>query len=191
MIKTVVFISKNSFENHLKPTSSMIAISIGAADEGAKPNLKRGFAGAIRLEFDDVYEESLNVAIGFFPDLHPRHEEGVRIFIGDAEVFDFKDAKKILGFLDHYAKKSDEFDLIVHCLAGISRSAAIAQFASDQYGAAIDNSHQNTSAANKRVLRVLCRAFTDESPAIFEPHASLPPGPTQEYAFVCEKRRMA
>lgn len=184
MIKTVVFISRNAFTNHLKPTPSTIAISIGAADEGAKPNLKRGFAGAIRLEFDDVYEESLNVPIGFFPDLHPRHEEGVRIFIGDAEVFDFKDAQKIIGFLDYYATKPGEFDLVVHCLVGVSRSAAVAQFASDTYGAVIDNANPNTSAANKRVLRILRKALTDELPVIFAPRAALPPGKTQEYAGV-------
>ena len=137
MIRTVVFLSKKAFEKHLKPTSSTIAISIGAADEGAPPRLDRGFAGAIRLEFDDVYEESLNLPVGFFPDLHPRHHDGVRIFAGNANVFDFNDAHKINRFIGHYAVKPEPYDLVVHCFAGVSRSAAVALHSSFRYGARI------------------------------------------------------
>lgn len=175
MLKSVVFVSRAAFRDHIKASRTTIAISIGADDEPA-PRLARGFAGAIRLTFDDVYEEKLGLRPGDLPDLHPRHEAGVRIYAcdGKAELCDANDAHRILRFLERYAEKGDGFDVVVHCEAGVSRSAAVAQFAAEHYGIPIANANPDTSEANKRLLRLLAKFSEGGQPTVFDPPRNAP-----------------
>lgn len=86
-------------------------------------------------------EESLGLNVGDLPDLHPRHAVGVRLFWGQAELCDANDARRVLTFLDHHANSAEKLHLVVHCHAGISRSAAVAAIAADRFGIEIDQAN--------------------------------------------------
>lgn len=106
------------------------------------------------------------------PDLRPRHEAGVRLFFDNNELCDANDARKVVRFLSHYAEKEEGYDLVVHCHAG--RSAAVAQFAADRFGAPIVNANPDTSGANRRLLRLLGKVFEGGQLTVFEPPKNPP-----------------
>jgi len=176
VIKSALFVSLQSFKKHCKPNPGAIVISIGLSTDRAPYML--GYAGSLRLGFEDEYEEKLGVRVGEIPDLHPAHQNGARIFYQGNELPDFNDALRVVKFLDRYAAKTECFDLIVHCQAGISRSAAIAQFAADKYGALLVGANPDTSGSNRRLLRLLTKVSDGVPPSIFMPpskHAERPP----------------
>lgn len=181
MLNTVVFVSKSAFKNHVKAARTMIAISIGD-DQDPPPRLNRGFAGVIRLNFVDQYEEAIGCKDGDFPDLHPLHATGRRLFYQGDELCDYNDARKVVRFLNHYSAQDLAFDVVVHCHAGVSRSAAVAQFVADRYGARIDNANPSTSAANKRMLRLLNKVADGVPPVLGEMPKKLVIQRTQTYS---------
>ena len=67
--------------------------------------------------------------------------------------------------------------LVVHCFAGISRSAAVAAFASDRFGVEIDQANPDTSCANARLLRLLGKVDMALLLDIQEVSGSLQPQP--------------
>jgi predicted protein tyrosine phosphatase len=107
-------------------------ISIGE-DDSPKPVFEVEHKRLLRLEFDDIEED-----IG-----------------GAYVVFDFIHATKILRFI---AECNGE-DIVVHCAAGISRSAAVAKFLEDELGYTVVytpfTSGSGLSMYNKEVYRVL------------------------------------
>jgi predicted protein tyrosine phosphatase len=52
--------------------------------------------------------------------------------IKDYKIFDKEQAKQIIKFVDKVA--NDILILVVHCDAGVSRSAAVAKFVAEKYG---------------------------------------------------------
>lgn len=154
MIKSVCFLSKKAAENHLQTTSTMAIISI--TDPGERPaRLPKGIP-VLRMEFIDLYEEALGLPVGVFPDRLP---QPLAVFYDRYEMPDGHHAEHIVGFIDRQARREEFIDLVVHCQAGISRSAAVAQFVADRYGVPIDQANPDTSAANARVLRLLNKAM--------------------------------
>jgi len=101
----------------------------------------------LRLKFDDLYEEIIHEKIGSIPDADP--DGG--IFWHSLRLPDANDAKLIIDFLNGLTCER----LIVHCHAGISRSAAIAQFVADKYDAELVLEYGDTSCLNKRLMRLL------------------------------------
>lgn len=166
MLKTVRFTSRTAFENHLDLHATRVSIAISITDPSAKPaRAPRGLTGLIRLSFEDDYEEGLGVEVGSLPDLHERHGDGVRLFFDDSELCDAGDARKIFRFLQQYATREDEVDLVVHCNAGISRSAAVAQFANSYFGCPIVQENPDTSRANRRLQRLLQAHAAGKTPS--------------------------
>lgn len=179
MIKTAVFISLASFA-YVKRAPGTIVISIG--DVGDKQPCLEGFAGSIRLEFVDLYEEAIGAQVGDLPDLHPQHASGARLFFQKDELPDYNDASKVNHFLAYYAALPESYDLVVHCQAGISRSAAVAQFAADRYNAELIGANPDTSAANRRLLRLFNKVADGVPPSIFMPPDTVVEYRPQEYA---------
>lgn len=103
---TVIFLSKAAFELLPEP---VCAISVGEPGEAYPANLKAcmAFKDVCRLEFDDI-EHDLGPEYTMFDEIH---------------------ADRILGFLDRHKGE----DIVVHCHAGMSRSAAIADFIATYY----------------------------------------------------------
>ncbi len=150
MLKSVCFISRRAVENHLKPTPDIAIISIKDPD-GKPVRLPRGVSST-RLEFHDLYEEALNLPVGAFPDaITPP----LAVFHANFILPDTHHAWQIIRFIRLQAEKPNPIDLIVHCEAGISRSAAVAMFVADRYAVPIDQANPDTSCANKRLLRLL------------------------------------
>lgn len=74
--------------------------------------------------------------------------------------FDCTHARKILDFVKHLG---DE-DILVHCHAGVSRSAAVAKFLCDHLGYTLDVTHpggDDLSCHNTEVYRTLFVIWTD------------------------------
>ena len=70
----------------------------------------------------------------FFPKLHPNWKESLMVNFYDYDTlehsgFDEDLADKICEFVDHVSTIEPKY-IIVHCYAGISRSAAVAKFIS-------------------------------------------------------------
>lgn len=91
------------------PTDNMVLISItqpGDHDADLHPDWKE----VLRLQFDDI--------------------DGSMLPSSNSRSFTPWHAKEVIDFLEAN-KEVDE--LIVHCMAGISRSAAVAKFAAEKY----------------------------------------------------------
>jgi protein-tyrosine phosphatase len=77
---------------------------------------------------------------------------------GEAGAITKQDAEYIVEDLK-FAKNND-IDVVVHCLAGISRSGAVAQFAVDYIGF---TSIDTPRVPNSQVYQMLVEAYTGES----------------------------
>src|SRR6516225_1654715 len=106
VVKQVLFASQAEAEK-LAGLSDWIVISItGPADPPAA--LKEGWGDILRLSFDDI---------DFAQD--------------DMRPISAEDATRLVQFVRKYADTVD--GVLVHCLAGISRSAAVAKFIAEKY----------------------------------------------------------
>lgn len=114
----VIGTSKDWVETYKDPA---VVISIGDPGE-SKPRYAVDHIDVLRLEFDDVDEE-----------------------IGSEYVmFDFQHARKILDYL----KKHEGKPVVVHCNAGISRSAAVVKYMVDKLGYLRSERPSNTVKAD-------------------------------------------
>jgi predicted protein tyrosine phosphatase len=151
--KTVAFVSQQSMENHVKPCLNTAVISITTPGD-KQARLKDGFHQVIRLQFDDLYEELIRDHVGYVPDITPTGP----VLWHNLTMPDITHAQAIVQFLE--GLNCDH--IIVHCHAGISRSAGVAQFIVDHYGAKIDQSNDDTSLLNQRILRLLNKVYSNE-----------------------------
>lgn len=89
--------------------------------------------------------------------------------------FDLSHARKIVAMVRSLHENEATFTLLIHCEAGVSRSGAIAQWASEITEASIDQRCGDTSLANPRMLRLLRKADRTEgcaTPTTGSPQAS-------------------
>lgn len=87
-----------------------LCISISDSS-GIGAKLSSGFFAVLRLKFDDCYEEI---------------DTGSRLL----KPITSEQATEILEFVDKHHQMQKHFKLIVHCNAGVSRSAAVARWTS-------------------------------------------------------------
>lgn len=157
-IETVRFLSQSAAEDS-EPYSNTAMVSItGWSSFGClEVNIKSGFHSLLRLTFDDVCEESLDVPVGSIADLSP---EGALIVSGYL-LPDLHHAQEIVAFIE----EGDFAHLAVHCYAGKSRSAAVAQFVADKYGASLllQNHIVGTQYKNNRLYRLLHKAYLERN----------------------------
>ncbi|MDO9176968.1 MAG: hypothetical protein Q7U16_01390 [Agitococcus sp.] len=143
----------------LKRRSDTVVISVLDVSElAARPKLG-GFGGVLCLQFEDTYEEGKLASPGSWPD-NPTAEEHVTLAQGKGErVPTLDDANRIVGFLREQHAKNQPLKLAVHCYGGISRSAAIAQWAALYFWVPLTVlPHQSLHYANPRVTRLLDKA---------------------------------
>lgn len=161
MINKAMFLSKRMFNDVLEVEPNMILISIVA--QGEFPAiLDRPFADILRLDFHDVSEESLGLTLGSIPDASAIQ----KLSINGQVLPDYNDAVAIIEFLNNYSQDDFNYTLICHCEGGVSRSAAVVKFASLIYKARIAGIDKDTSLANPRLMRLLFKALTKETPFI-------------------------
>lgn len=142
MIKSIEFMSLEKAQAYV-PVHRTVAISI--LSPGMQEARLRGFEDILRLYFTDA------VTAG--------SEETV--------LFDQKFARQIVDFLDGYHKVTSDFDLLIHCHAGVSRSAAVAVWAASEFGLPLTGYF---AMLNPYVLRhlVRCKSPQYEYDGLFE-----------------------
>jgi predicted protein tyrosine phosphatase len=161
MIKTVKFMSQRYLEDIITPRHDIAVISI-TTPGGEPAKISDQFNSVLRLQFDDLYEETLGEVVGAVPDA--AHAGSGYLLWHGLRMPDMWHALAIIDFLNVLTCEH----VIVHCHAGVSRSAAIAQFISDKYGAALNPNFSwcDTSCLNKRVYRLLNKHHAGE-PTIY------------------------
>jgi predicted protein tyrosine phosphatase len=115
---------------------------VSVTDPAMEAPLASGFGGILRLAFHDVDDRSLALL-----EREPR-------LLGEAVTpFSPDQARELVTWTDALAAPGAPGHVVVHCMAGISRSSAIAWFLAHRHGA--DLHWQAHFMPNRRVLRLL------------------------------------
>lgn len=134
MLKHTGFVSRYEAEN-MDPKLNWAIISIYEPDSDAGPaNLKPGWVAVLRLPFHDIE-----------PGWEHRYPE-----YPDLEIFEERHARHIVEFVQEHAASVD--GILVHCKAGVSRSAAVSRWIAETYGLPYNERY---SLYNKHVYREL------------------------------------
>ena len=130
MVKRVTFASRSQAENTFGIADcAVISISepnnfLGLAD------LKEGWYEVLRMEFDDLDPETCSDHSNKFMTIHQ--------------------ARVIAAFVDSVATNVNS--IVVHCKAGVSRSAAVAKWVAERYGLPFDHQY---GSYNRHVYKLL------------------------------------
>ncbi len=118
MISVVSFVDQTTAEDMVpEPDWAMVSItgvSFFTVDNGAE--LHPNWAEVLRLKFDDVLSR--------YDHFYPITED---------------QAGQIITFLDTVQDRVEK--VVVHCLAGVSRSAGVAKFVAERYGLEFDHGY--------------------------------------------------
>lgn len=158
MFKDITFLPVDQMKG-LRPSLDTVVVSVLDRSEAyARPRLG-GFRSVLQLEFEDTYEELKCAAPGSWPD-EPSDEEHARFAQGAGErVPTLTDAARIVEFLHRHHRDATPLTLVAHCFGGVSRSAAIAHWASVRFWVPIRYTKlKTTDHANRRLLRLLDKA---------------------------------
>jgi predicted protein tyrosine phosphatase len=151
MIRSVCFLPQLQAEA-IVGTLSKAIISI-TADRAAPAQLRGDYCDLLRLSVDDAYEEKHAIELGDIPDM-AIDGQPLRVF---GELWpDAALAQRVHHFLERLHNAEREIDLIVHCHAGMSRSAAVAVHVHEHYGVPfLQNNRIDLKRANPRIYRLL------------------------------------
>ncbi len=159
MIEEIAFFSLDEVRR-LKAAPDRAVISVlDRSEDPCRPAFD-GYGRVLRLHFEDTAEEGKLARAGQWPD-EPTPEEHQRFAQGRGErVPALSDALTIVNFLrDCFSDPDVAWHVVIHCYGGISRSAAIAQWASVRYWKPLNaQGRTNTEFANPRLLRLLAIA---------------------------------
>lgn len=126
-----------------KSPSALPCIAISITEPGVPDaNLPSRYKSVLRLAFYDV-----------------RNEDGkeASFLVGPSPEI----AKKIVDFIDEFHLDDKTFNVVVHCHAGVSRSAAIAKFIEDEYEVkATSPAGTDLTCHNKDLYKFLCEAIS-------------------------------
>lgn len=161
MISSVSFLSLDR-ARALNPNHKSLMISILDIEERGSHCLPRlaGYRSVLSLSFEDTYEELKLVQPGGWPD-NPSDVDHDRFAQRRGErVPCLEDAFKIIDFVSAHHRSSEELRLMVHCKAGVSRSADVALWSAGFTDVSLDpldlaRSHR----ANPRLLRLMTKAL--------------------------------
>lgn len=140
----------------LQPSAKAVVVSVtDSSPHAVRPTL-RGYRDVLRLEFLDIAEEHVSAAVGSWP-LEPTPQEHERLSEHRGERLPaLSDAIAIRQFLDAHHAAAEPVEVLIHCHAGASRSAAIAAWVAEHYRIRlIDVAGRGTDEANERLGRLL------------------------------------
>jgi predicted protein tyrosine phosphatase len=156
MFKEVLFVSLDEMRM-VAPSSDTVVISIlDVSEEFGRPSLE-GFRDVLRLQFEDTYEEGNTHYPGPWPDEPSPGQHASYCQAPNERVCTLTDANAVVEFLAKHHGTFDQLTLLVHCQGGISRSAAVASWASVRYWAPMTG-QRTAEYPNMRVLRLLDKA---------------------------------
>lgn len=155
MLTSVEFMSLKAVKS-LPPGASVAIISIRDSASARDLPSFGGFRDVLPLHMLDVCEEHALHAPGAWAN-EPTDEQHLQYCeIPDNFAPSLSHAQAIRAFVDRLHGCADELDLVVHCSAGVSRSAAVALWAAERFGIALrDGAGVGLGAANPRILRLL------------------------------------
>ncbi len=158
MLRQVSFMSLQRMQA-LAASPHAVVISITDSSPHAVRPALHGYRDALRLEFLDIAEEHVSAAIGSWP-LEPTPSEHERLSEHRGERLPaLSDAVAIRQFLDAHHVAKEPIEVLVHCYAGASRSAAIALWAAEHYGIQlVDVATRGLDEANARLGRLLTQS---------------------------------
>ncbi|WP_150126670.1 hypothetical protein [Burkholderia cenocepacia] len=156
MITEILFLSVAQMRK-IKPSAHAVVISILDRSEAHERPRLGGFRSVLTLDFEDTSEEAKLAHAGQWPD-EPSDEEHARFCQGKGErVPTLSDARQIVDFIERHRASPEPLSLYVHCHGGVSRSAAVAEFASVLLWLPI-GSTRSIERANPRLRRLLNKA---------------------------------
>lgn len=155
MLKSVGFMSLKAAKM-LVPSAAVAVISIRDSASARDLPSFGGFRDVLPLHMLDVCEEHALHAPGAWAD-EPTDEQHLQYCeISDNFAPSLSHARTIRAFVDRLNDCADELDLVVHCSAGVSRSAAVALWAAKRFNVALrDEAGVGLGEANPRILRLL------------------------------------
>jgi len=135
MITSIEYTSRRDIERR-QASADTVVLSIRGLDERST-RLAKGWADVLLMQFDDVVPGE-----GF----------------GCKEPMTLEDAQRISGWIRQWSSDRRPVKLVIHCTAGVSRSAAVALWA----GASLNRPAQGVEGdgrdANPHVRSMLDRA---------------------------------
>lgn len=171
MITSVAFLSIDRARN-LIPSRDTLMVSILDLQERRDLRLPRlgGYRSVLSLSFEDTSEEGKLKEVGSWDD-DPDDIDHARFSQGYGErIPTLQDAKKIVEFVQRHHTSEESLKFIVHCRAGVSRSAAVAQWVVEYTLAPMRSDiRMNTSHANARLTRLLEKAHSPAPRVCFKP----------------------
>lgn len=160
MIDSIQFLSRSAF-SQTSPFEPFALIQILGPHEGDFPS--PGAAQAyLQLRFDDVHEGSPGLILQDGERLsNDAGSVNHQMFPGVVEtlqLFGIEQAELMVSFINEQQKRPQPLALLVHCLGGVSRSAAVARFAQEYLGLPTVKPSLSKVSPNPRVLRLLREA---------------------------------
>lgn len=146
-MKNTNFVSKSQAQLFNEPLHSARRVLISITTPPVPDSFSRFCAPAMLQA--DTWKDVLRLE---FDDADPSHMNSVQAT--QYRLFNEEDAIKILTFLKKH--QDDTVDAIVHCEAGISRSAAVSKFIAHIYALPFP---ENYSIYNKHVFSTLLRVY--------------------------------
>lgn len=155
MLKSVEFMSLKSMKS-LQPNESVAVISIHDSSTIRDLSTFDGFVDVLSLNMLDVCEEHMGQAPGTWTDEPSAEQHSEYCGIAENYAPALSHANAIRAFVDKLHSRAEELDLVVHCSFGVSRSAAVAGWASERLGVKLhDRAGVGLKDANPRITRLL------------------------------------
>lgn len=149
MIKNTTFVSKKQAEDYYEPTGKNTRVLISLT---TPPNFKshtKSIGCSPANLHEDTWKDILRLE---FHDADPHKDSDSNEY----KVFSVVEAVSILKFLKLHEDSIE--DVIVHCEAGISRSAGVSKFIAELYKLKFP---QNYSVYNKHVFSTLMSTYVE------------------------------
>lgn len=155
MLKSVEFMSLKAVKS-LMPSADVAVISIRDSSTVRGLPTFAGFRDVLPLDMLDVCEEHALCGPGSWAE-EPNAEQHLQYCeIPDNFAPALSHAHAVQEFVDRLHACADEIDLVVHCSAGVSRSAVVAAWTAERFGIALrDGAGVGLGEANPRILRLL------------------------------------
>lgn len=141
-LKYVTFISQHQAEQiDPRPDMALISITEPASYEELIPKLDPNWKHLLKVSFHDIDTD--------------RRKQRILAEADEYVIFSEKHATQILEFVEQI--KNEVVSLVVHCYAGLSRSAAVALFLSEAYK--LNMAPGKSKIYNRTVHRILFNAY--------------------------------
>lgn len=167
----------------MRPRADTLLISIldrSEAERMKRPRLD-GWRSVLVLEFEDSHEEAKLAPAGSWPDSPTPEQHVLYTHTRQERIPTLDDAERLIEFIAGHQATDAPLHLVVHCKAGVSRSAAVAKWVEERLGVPrSDSEFKATLYANPRVLRLMDKAWAAYNDRLNDElgEGTAPPGPS-------------